>query len=332
MSERLPRNLEKRGDVYYVRIMIDGRRKRISTGRTTLKAAIREADEIKVRLRNDWDRGKVRVPMFVDWIDHYFATYSIRKRAGWADHSTLRPALQYFRHYRLDEIPPSLCEKYLVQRNQLRAPSTVNRERAVLADAFQRAVDDGLIERNPWRKTKSNAVEPRVRLLTLENEHKLRQVLSPRYQRWLTFMLGTGLRIAEAIAVTEHLVDTERQLIRVPSEAAKGGKSRDVPLLPPVERSIREELQAHERLWHGTPQQFNDMLKRKAQKAGIPHLSPHDLRHTFATRYLQGGGDIYVLSQILGHASVVITEKTYVHLVGTDLVERSRNVKLALAA
>jgi len=58
----------------------------------------------------------------------------------------------------------------------------------------------------------------------------------------------------------------------------------------------------------------------------VPLISPHVCRHTFATRYLQRGGDIYTLSRILGHASVSVTERHYAHLVNTDIVELSRHV------
>lgn len=62
----------------------------------------------------------------------------------------------------------------------------------------------------------------------------------------------------------------------------------------------------------------------------MEHISPHRMRHTFATRYLQGGGDIYVLSKILGHSSVAVTEKVYAHLLAADLLSRSRHVQLGL--
>jgi integrase len=56
-------------------------------------------------------------------------------------------------------------------------------------------------------------------------------------------------------------------------------------------------------------------FKRAVLRAGLdPALSPHDLRHTFASRYLANGGDIFKLSRILGHSSVAVTEKTYAHL------------------
>jgi len=56
-------------------------------------------------------------------------------------------------------------------------------------------------------------------------------------------------------------------------------------------------------------------FKQAAARAGLPkELRLHDLRHTFASLFLVDGGDIFKLSRILGHHSVVITERTYAHL------------------
>jgi integrase len=52
-----------------------------------------------------------------------------------------------------------------------------------------------------------------------------------------------------------------------------------------------------------------------AKRAGMPKLRVHDLRHTFASRWVLDGGDIFRLSKILGHSSVVITQRVYAHLI-----------------
>jgi integrase/recombinase XerD len=55
------------------------------------------------------------------------------------------------------------------------------------------------------------------------------------------------------------------------------------------------------------------------------------LRHTFGTRWLQAGGDIYELSKILGHSSVAVTEAHYAHLQKEDLVAASQQIKIPVA-
>ena len=61
-----------------------------------------------------------------------------------------------------------------------------------------------------------------------------------------------------------------------------------------------------------------DLFRKLKTRAGIPRLRPHLLRHSFATRYLGHGGDIYSLQQILGHTSLEMT-KRYVHLIPSAL-------------
>jgi len=56
------------------------------------------------------------------------------------------------------------------------------------------------------------------------------------------------------------------------------------------------------------------VLAEGAVRAKIPSITPNTLRHTFGTRWLQAGGDIYKLSKILGHSSVAVTEAHYAHL------------------
>ena len=73
------------------------------------------------------------------------------------------------------------------------------------------------------------------------------------------------------------------------------------------------------------------MLAQGAERAKIPRITPHALRHTFGTRWLQAGGDIYKLSKILGHSSVAVTEQHYAHLLKEDLVAASQQVKIPVA-
>ena len=63
----------------------------------------------------------------------------------------------------------------------------------------------------------------------------------------------------------------------------------------------------------------------------MPHLTQPALRHTFGTRWLQAGGDIYKLSRILGHSSVAVTEAHYANLLKEDLVAASQQVKIPVA-
>jgi integrase len=100
---------------------------------------------------------------------------------------------------------------------------------------------------------------------------------------------------------------------------------------PDARAALEEQLGEEGRLWTQNPQRIREVLAEGCVRARIPTLSPHELRHTFGTRWLQAGGDIYKLSRILGHSSVAVTEAHYAHLLKEDLVAASQQVRIPIA-
>lgn len=68
---------------------------------------------------------------------------------------------------------------------------------------------------------------------------------------------------------------------------------------------------------------LRQMFRKLKKRSGIPRLRAHLLRHTFATRYLENGGDMYALQQILGHTSLEMVKK-YVHSTTRKIVPKER--------
>lgn len=143
----------------------------------------------------------------------------------------------------------------------------------------------------------------------------------------LEFLYSTGARISEAIAVDlDDLVLEEGELPAVVRLFGKGGKERVVPV-GSYARTALEEYKVRARpslasAGRGTPALFLNarggrisrqgaylILKKYAQMAGIEEeVSPHTLRHSFATHLLEGGADIRVVQELLGHAAVTTTQ------------------------
>ena len=141
--------------------------------------------------------------------------------------------------------------------------------------------------------------------------------LAARDMAVLSLCYGAGLRISEALALTR--ADLDAETLRV---IGKGGKTRLVPLIAPVRRSIETYLEVcpfglepEEPLFRGikggvlSPRLIQ---RRVAQLRGWlelpPSATPHALRHSFATHLLGKGGDLRAIQELLGHASLSTTQ------------------------
>ena len=138
----------------------------------------------------------------------------------------------------------------------------------------------------------------------------------------LELLYGSGLRVSELVGLDVDDVDLEEGAVRV---LGKGGKEREVPLgrfgrdataayltrARPVFASAlsRGALLLNQRGGRLTRQSVNRILAEHVRRAGIRRrVTPHSLRHSFATHLLEGGADVRVVQEMLGHASVATTQ------------------------
>jgi integrase/recombinase XerD len=333
--------LRKRGGIWYFRKTINGQLFRESTGFADKKSAERRACEIEHDIRAGIHGWKSTIPSFADWWAVYRSTYTPQKSAKNRDVQIVAHFLPHFGAKRLDEITKSDVVRYLnLRRTQMTgnpghkkrrlvSESTVRRERGLLQSIFERAIDEGHDIKNPFRGIKRGKDKARTRVLTLDEETLLLEALHPRFQRFVRFALGTGCRLDEIRGIAaERDVDRLRGTVHV---IGKFRKERDVPMQPDALAALDEQLEADGKLWTQNPQRLREVLAEGAARVKIPAITPHALRHTFGTRWLQAGGDIYKLSKILGHSSVAVTEAHYAHLLKEDLVAASQQIKIPVA-
>jgi integrase/recombinase XerD len=129
-----------------------------------------------------------------------------------------------------------------------------------------------------------------------------------------------GLRISEAIALRPAQIDARDGIIRV---IGKGNKERLVPLPPSLLQALREAWTTHRnRQWvfatsalglHLCARSVREALYLACARTGLSGVTPHCLRHGFATRLLERGVELRVVQILLGHASIRSTE-IYTHL------------------
>jgi integrase/recombinase XerD len=145
-------------------------------------------------------------------------------------------------------------------------------------------------------------------------------------------MYACGLRIREAVSLRPEQVDAARGVIRI---VGKGNKERLVPLPSSLLIAMRQAWTTHRnRQWvfatcregnHRSPRAVRGAFHAACAHAGLSGLTPHCLRHGFATRLLERGMDLRVVQILLGHASIRSTE-IYTHL--TEPIRQELRLKL----
>ncbi len=146
----------------------------------------------------------------------------------------------------------------------------------------------------------------------------LNAIRKPRYQAIAMVMYGCGLRIREALALTIDDIDRERGVVRVRN--GKGGKPRETKLSPVLYHWLRAYwararpplpcLFANAQGRLPRPETVRAALALAATEAHIKkRVTPHVLRHSFATHLLEEGTDVRVVSALLGHADIKTTAR-----------------------
>ena len=211
------------------------------------------------------------------------------------------------------------------------APSSLARTLTAVRSFHKFALGEGWTEDNPAKDLKLPKQDKRLpKPISIEEVTALIDAASipdppigPRDQALMEVLYGTGARISEAVGLAIDDVDLEGHAVRL---FGKGRKERIVPLgsyaIDAIEAYLvraRPELASKGK---GTPALFLNTLGRPlsrqsawaviqacADRAGITsHISPHTLRHSYATHLLSGGADVRVVQELLGHSSVTTTQ------------------------
>jgi len=173
----------------------------------------------------------------------------------------------------------------------------------------------------PTRLPKAISIEDVERLLEAASVGDAPAALRDR--ALLEVLYGTGARISEAVGLDVDDIDTQEGVVRL---FGKGSKERIVPLGSYAAQALGAYLVRGRPTFavkgKGTPAVFLNQrgsrlsrqsawasLRAAAERADLGgHLSPHTLRHSFATHLLDGGADVRVVQELLGHASVTTTQ------------------------
>jgi len=233
------------------------------------------------------------------------------------------------------KLNPRLLREYVYTLKDLGlSGATIRRNVSALRSWFRILLAEGLVQHDPTERLETPArwrtlpevltVEEVLRLLVAPG---LDEPLAFRDRAMLELAYGAGLRVSEWITLAIRDVLLEESLVRV---MGKGSKERLVPIgrsaigaLAVYMRELRPTLERgagagvlflNARGAPLTRMGAWKILRKYVNKAGIErHVSPHTLRHSFATHLLEGGADLRAVQEMLGHADIATTQ-LYTHI------------------
>jgi integrase/recombinase XerC len=239
---------------------------------------------------------------------------------------------------RVDHLTVRAYLAHLARRKLAR--SSIARHLSALRTFFRWLMREGVVEANPARavatpkreKHLPSVLQPSDVALLLE-QPDVSTPLGVRDRAWMELLYASGLRISELVGIDLDDIELRARLVKV---HGKGSKERIVPFGSKAESAIRDYLAVRNDLVRDAEEQalfvnyrgerittrsvrrlFDGYLRDASLRAGI---SPHTMRHSFATHLLNAGADLRGIQELLGHASLSTTQK-YTHLNDWQLIE-----------
>jgi len=284
------------------------------------------------------------------WLDEFIRYLAVERGLASNTLASYRIDLsQYLAHLKkqgvaaLDQVDRNhiLTHLYKLQKNG-KAPATISRHLAALKHFYRFLLADGVVSEDPTGSLESPKLAQRLPqvLSTQEVEILLSQpqLADPaglRDKAMLELIYATGMRVSELVSLDIEHVELEMGYIRC---FGKGSKERIIPLGSVAARYVGEYLsRARVKLTRGKPehralfvnvqgkrltrQGFWKIIKKYAREGKIDkHITPHTLRHSFATHLLENGADLRSVQEMLGHADISTTQ-IYTHLTKIRLKE-----------
>ncbi len=230
--------------------------------------------------------------------------------------------------------PQDLREWVFRMKERGLAPSSIRRAQSAVRTYFSFLLEEGVVPDDPTERLESPKLGVRLpEYLTHDEARRLVDAPDPdaplhwRDRAILELLYACGLRVSELTELPLAAVDLEAGFLTV---LGKGSKERFVPVGAPALRALRRYLAevrpsldrggAAGRVFlnaRGAPLSrvaVWSLVKRAGHTAGVAReISPHTLRHTFATHLLQGGADLAAVQELLGHADISTTQ-IYTHV------------------
>lgn len=314
-----------RGQVWWISFSYRGEHYRRSTETINGKLAQRIYNKILGQIAEErwFEKLPGEKKTFKEMMEKYLSEHASKRISEKSFRGYAKNLLKVFSDFTLSEITPRKINEYKEKRRaDGLKPSSVNREIATMKKAFNLAVKEWeWIKDNPAAKVSLEREDnKRDRWLTTEEERNLLAVC-PHWLRELTVVaLNSGLRLSEILTLTWKGVDLFRRTVTV--LRSKNGEKRTIPINETLFdilkakskiRSIQTDLVFPNRQCRLLDKcKVSKAFRIATKEVGIQDFKFHDLRHSFATRLVQGGIDLYRVQTLLGHKSPLMSQR-YAH-------------------
>ena len=265
----------------------------------------------------------------------------------------------------LADVKPIHCQHILNKMGEAYANSIIKQCRVVMRMMFDCAAENEIIPKNPVTKSvkcASGRKKKAPRVLTVAEQRAfLEAVKGTRSYNQFAFVLQTGLRTGEMVGLRWSDVDFDKKMIRIcrtmeyrkcsgewktGDSKTKSGE-RAIPLTQEAYSILRDQKEKLKSLKvvpiefsdtvflseRGTPiknNAYDSLIYYYCDRIGMKKFSMHTLRHTFATRCIEGGMRPKTLQMILGHANISMTMDLYVHVTEDAKKQEIKNIEQSL--
>ena len=244
----------------------------------------------------------------------------------------------------LESISPDDISAFIRNLSQRYAPKSVARKISAIREYFKFLFSENELRTNPASRLEiPKQPKPLPKFLDEDEISRLFQAAenhknskSMRITAMLQLMYCCGLRVSELVTLPENCINLDKKQILI---FGKGSKERIIPVSDSALEALADYKACRDKFitpgrrsqWlfpsysasgHLTRDAFYKDLKNLAVEAGIPpsRVSPHVLRHSFATKLLNKGANLRSVQQMLGHSSIATTE-IYTHITPPQLID-----------
>jgi len=329
--------LYKRGDTYHIQFYRDGRQVRKSAKTTSLSVAKQIQKEIEKQLAlGTYNVNDAKGCSVQEFRNKYFAWAEQHKRPNtitverlFFDQFVKFTGIEYLGEARRDHVERFVLAK---SKNGLK-PLSINDALRHLQVLYNYAIKWGLTERNPFKGVERFKVEKNPPKYLSKEEIEQILTIAERHSRdihWV-FALGiyAGLRKNEIVNARWEWFDFKHKLITLASHndfKLKDSETRTVPLNSKLAEILKPHAKKEGYLLLPEKEKdtgyryrydFKKAFRSVCEEAGVPWVTPHVLRHTFASQLAMAGVSLYKISQWLGHSDFKTTQ-IYAHLQASD--------------